>query len=78
MEIFNLDPDVDVVDAIRSAHNVRLQEMERALPQCEGLPRSKWNSKCVTLHNSFGTTVTKGILREYQLGPRYWSLRRTR
>ena len=42
-------------------YNNRLRLMESTLPQCEGLPRSEWISKCVILHNPFGTPVARGI-----------------
>ena len=37
-----------------------LEEMNVGIPECEGLPRRLWNTKCVTLYNDEGLLVGEG------------------
>ena len=37
-----------------------LEEMNVGIPECEGLPRRLWNTKCVTLYNDEGLLVSEG------------------
>ena len=37
-----------------------LEEMNVGIPECEGLPRRLWNTKCVTLYNDEGILVGEG------------------
>jgi hypothetical protein len=34
---------------------------DRDIPECEGVPRHLWTTKCVSLHNSDGTALGEGI-----------------
>src|SRR5665811_226824 len=34
---------------------------DRDIPECEGVPRHLWTTKCVSLHNSDGIAVGEGI-----------------
>ena len=36
------------------------ESMMTAVPECEGLPRRLWISKCVTLYNAEGKLVGEG------------------
>ena len=38
-----------------------LEGMNIGIPECEGLPRWLWNTKCVTLYNEKGVLVGEGI-----------------
>ena len=37
-----------------------LEGMNVGIPECEGLPRRLWNTKCVTLYNEEGVLIGKG------------------
>ena len=37
-----------------------LEEMNVGIPECKGLPRRLWNTKCVTLYNEEGVLVGEG------------------
>ena len=37
-----------------------LESMNVSVPECEGLPRQMWNTKCVTLYNDDGELVGEG------------------
>ena len=37
-----------------------LEEMNVGIPECKGLPRRLWNTKCVTLYNDEGLLVGEG------------------
>ena len=37
-----------------------LEGMHVGIPECEGLPRRLWNTKCVTLYNDEGLLVGEG------------------
>ena len=37
-----------------------LEEMNVGIPECEGLPRWLWNTKCVTFYNDEGLLVGEG------------------
>ncbi len=37
-----------------------LEGMNVGIPECEGLPRRQWNTKCVTLYNNEGILVGEG------------------
>ena len=37
-----------------------LEGMNIDIPECEGLPRRLWNTKCVTLYNEEGVLVGEG------------------
>ena len=37
-----------------------LEEMNVGIPECEGLPRRLWNTKCITLYNDEGLLVGEG------------------
>jgi hypothetical protein len=34
---------------------------DRDIPECEGVPRHLWTTKCVSLHNSDGIAIGEGI-----------------
>ena len=38
-----------------------LESMSVGIPDCEGLPRRLWNTKCVTLYNEEGRLVGEGM-----------------
>ena len=37
-----------------------MESMRNEIPNCEGLPRWMWNTKCVTLYNAEGKLVGEG------------------
>ena len=37
-----------------------LKEMNVGIPECEGLPRRLWNTKCITFYNDEGLLVREG------------------
>ena len=49
---------VDMVDS--SAEIQDLESMDNEIPNCEGLLRQMWNTKCVTLYNMEGKLVGEG------------------
>ena len=38
-----------------------LESVSVEIPECEGLPRRLWNTKCVTLYNEEGKLVGEGM-----------------
>ena len=38
-----------------------LESVSLEIPECEGLPRRLWNTKCVTLYNEEGRLVGEGM-----------------
>ena len=44
-----------------------LEEMNVDIPECEGLPRQLWNTKCVTLYNDEGLLVGEGTCHSVNL-----------
>ena len=40
---------------------IRVPSLPAGVPICEGVPRSSWNTKCVTITNEAGIDVAKGI-----------------
>ena len=38
-----------------------LESVSVEIPECEGLPRRLWNTKCVTLYNKEGKLVGEGM-----------------
>ncbi len=54
----NAIPD-DIMDSLEDEFQV-LEQMNVGIPECEGLPRWMWNTKCVTLYNVQGELVGEG------------------
>ena len=44
-----------------------LEGMNVGIPECEGLPRRLWNTKCVTLYNDEGLLVGEGTCHSVNL-----------
>ena len=44
-----------------------LQGMNVDIPECEGLPRRLWNTKCVTLYNEEGVLLGEGTCHSVNL-----------
>ena len=47
-----------------------VESMMTAVPECEGLPRRLWISKCVTLYNAEGKLVSEGTCHSVKSDPR--------
>jgi hypothetical protein len=39
------------------------------IPECEGVPRHLWTTKCVSLHNNDGNAVGEGICHSIKSDP---------
>ena len=52
----------ELLDIMDSSDNEfqALESMNFGVPECEGLPRRMWNTKCVTLYNGDGELVGEG------------------
>jgi hypothetical protein len=56
--IFN-QTDVDVASDIEDKVPSMISDCD--IPECEGVPRHLWMTKCVSLHNEYGVAVGEGI-----------------
>ena len=50
---------LDVMDNSDDEFGV-LEGMNIGIPECEGLPRQLWNTKCVTFYNEEGVLIGEG------------------
>jgi hypothetical protein len=41
--------------------NIQQLLCDRDIPECKGVPRHLWTTKCLSLHNDDGITVGEGI-----------------
>ena len=55
----NAEP-IDIMDSFDDEFQARLESMNVGVPECEGLSRRMWNTKCVTLYNDDGELVGEG------------------
>ena len=62
----NAEP-VDIMDSSDDEFQA-LESMNVGVPECEGLPRQMWNTKCVTLYNDDGEGTCHSVNSDLVLG----------
>jgi hypothetical protein len=53
--VYENDPLSDIEDGVQEVFS------DQDIPECEGVPRHLWTTKCVSLHNNDGIAVGEGI-----------------
>ena len=52
---------IQMMDTCSSDDKVQVPDvMKSEIPECEGIPRRRWNTRCVTIYNQEGHLVSEG------------------